>query len=101
LSVHHGPAQTAPFKRPSHVLIDPPYVGTSGYADEFEREAVVELALRARSQGATVGVCEHEPVAELVAEGFEAVRLSEQSVSFGVRSASRSTSEILTVWRAK
>lgn len=100
LTVHHGPAQTADFGvQPTHVLIDPPYAETSGYNDVFERGQVVELALRERARGATVGVCEHGPIPELVAEGFEAVALAEQSVSFGVRSASRSTTEVLTLWR--
>lgn len=52
------------------VTIDPPYRGATGYALDLERPSVVGVALRWAACGAAVLVCEAEPVAELVAQGW-------------------------------
>lgn len=44
------------------VYMDPPYVGTTGYAHDIPREQVVEVARRWSDAGATVCVSEAEPL---------------------------------------
>ena len=44
------------------VYIDPPYEGTSGYAHDLPRAAVLDLAQRAHDLGARVAVSEAVPV---------------------------------------
>ena len=64
-----------PDKR-TFVLFDPPYRDTTRYPDgDLPRERVVELALKWRAAGATVCVCEAEPLMELVDHGFQVVRI--------------------------
>jgi hypothetical protein len=55
--------------------MDPPYVGTTGYGHDLPRSEVVALARRWAAAGATVAISEAEPIADLVAEGWHAVRI--------------------------
>ena len=57
-------------------LIDPPYVQTTGYGHELPRAEVVRLARLWADAGAFVGVCEQEPIPELVGEGWHAVDIT-------------------------
>jgi hypothetical protein len=54
---------------------DPPYVGTTGYGHDLPRSEVVALARRWADAGATVAISEAEPIADLTAEGWHAVRV--------------------------
>lgn len=54
------------------ILLDPPYEGATRYEHTCEREEVVRLALEFAALGATVGICEAEPIAELIALGWTA-----------------------------
>ncbi len=55
--------------------IDAPYVGTTGYGHDLPRSEVVALARRWSAAGAMVAISEAEPIADLVAEGWHAVRI--------------------------
>jgi hypothetical protein len=55
--------------------MDPPYVGTTGYGHDLPRSEVVALARRWAAAGATVAISEAEPIADLTAEGWHAVRI--------------------------
>jgi len=55
--------------------MDPPYVGTTGYGHDIPRSEVVALARRWADAGATVAISEAEPIADLTAEGWHAVRV--------------------------
>ena len=55
--------------------IDAPYVGTTGYGHDLPRADVVALARRWAAAGATVAISEAEPIADLTAEGWPAVRV--------------------------
>jgi hypothetical protein len=55
--------------------MDPPYVGTTGYGHDLPRSEVVALARRWSAAGAMVAISEAEPIADLVAEGWHAVRI--------------------------
>jgi len=55
--------------------MDPPYVGTTGYGHDLPRSEVVALARRWSAAGATVAISEAEPIADLTAEGWHAVRV--------------------------
>jgi hypothetical protein len=55
--------------------MDPPYVGTTGYGHDLPRSEVVALARRWAAAGAMVAISEAEPIADLVAEGWHAVRI--------------------------
>jgi hypothetical protein len=55
--------------------MDPPYVGTTGYGHDLPRSEVVTLARRWAAAGAMVAISEAEPIADLVAEGWHAVRI--------------------------
>ena len=56
--------------------MDPPYVGTTGYAHDLGREAVVEIARRWDAAGAVVAISEAEPIGALVADGWHAVEIT-------------------------
>lgn len=86
---------------PTHVLIDPPYQGTSGYQAKLARSEVIDLARSWAASGAIVGVCEHEPIEELVAEGWIPMEIGAQPVAFGPRTACVRKSEWLTVKRPR
>ena len=58
----------------SIVYIDPPYVGTTGYAHDLPREQVVELARAWAEAGALVMISEAEPVAGL--DGWHVVEIT-------------------------
>jgi len=55
--------------------MDPPYVNTTGYGHDLPRADVVALARRWAAAGATVAISEAEPIADLTAEGWHAVRV--------------------------
>jgi hypothetical protein len=55
--------------------MDPPYVGATGYGHDLPRSEVVALARRWSAAGAMVAISEAEPIADLVAEGWHAVRI--------------------------
>jgi len=60
----------------SVVVIDPPYVGTTGYGHDLPREAVVEMARTWKAAGALVCICEQEPLPALMAEGWHALDIT-------------------------
>jgi hypothetical protein len=55
--------------------MDPPYVGTTGYGHDLPRSEVVALARRWAAAGAMVAISEAQPIGDLVAEGWHAVRI--------------------------
>ena len=57
------------------VYIDPPYVNTTGYAHTFPRSEWVPIVRRWKEAGAMVVVSEAEPIPELMADGWHAVRI--------------------------
>ena len=81
------------------VYIDPSYVGTTGYASDLPRADVVALARRWAAAGATVCISEAEPIPELVAEGWHAVRIDGERVG-QKRTFSKQQAEWLTLNRA-
>lgn len=56
-------------------VLDPPYVGATGYECACPRSEVVAMSLELSGAGAEVAVCEAEPVAELVAAGWHALQM--------------------------
>ena len=76
--------------------MDPPYVATSGYAHDLPRAEVVALARRWAAAGAIVAISEAEPIPELVAEGWHAVRIDAERVG-QKRTFSRQQAEWLTL----
>jgi hypothetical protein len=100
LSVSASDARSnrCPGGKPTHVLIDPPYKGTGGYAHSLSRADVVDLALFWRGEGCVVAVCEHVEIDELISVGFKSFPVESNAVGFGPRTASRSKSEMITVW---
>jgi len=72
----YAEAREVPVQGGAVVYVDPPYVGTSGYAHDLPRAEVVQLALRWAAAGSTVVVAEAEPVPELVAAGWHAQELT-------------------------
>jgi hypothetical protein len=83
--------------------MDPPYVGTTGYAADLPRADVVGLARRWSDAGAWVVISEAEPIADLVADGWHAVEITAGRVG-QKRTFSRQQREWLTmsrepVWR--
>jgi len=80
----HDDATTAPIPDPlpegTLVFIDPPYVGTTGYAHDLDRPAVVRLAQRWAAAGARVMISEAVPIDALVACGWHAVEVSAMRV---------------------
>ena len=83
----------------SWVYIDPPYVGTTGYAHDLPRAQVVRLARLWRDAGAHVAISEAEPIADLVAEGWHAHELTGERVG-QKRTFSKQQREWLTMTRA-
>lgn len=83
----------------SWVYIDPPYVGTTGYAHDLPRDEVVRLARLWRDAGAHVAISEAEPIAELVADGWHAHELTTERVGHK-RTFSKQQREWLTMTRA-
>jgi hypothetical protein len=59
------------------VYMDPPYVGTTGYAADLPRADVVALARRWAAAGALVAISEAEPIPELIAEGWWQVEITD------------------------
>ena len=57
------------------VYIDPPYENTTGYAHAFPRSEWVPIVRRWQDAGAMVVVSEAEPIPELMADGWHAVRI--------------------------
>ncbi len=80
----HDDATTAPIPDPlpdgTLVFIDPPYVGTTGYAHDLDRPAVVRLAQQWAAAGARVMISEAVPIDALVACGWHAVEVSAMRV---------------------
>jgi len=58
------------------VYIDPPYVGTTGYAHAFPRSEWLPIVRRWAEAGALVCVSEAEPIPDLMAEGWHAVEIT-------------------------
>ena len=81
------------------VFIDPPYVNTTGYAHDLPRAEVVTLARRWAAAGATVAISEAEPIPELVAEGWHAVRIDAERVG-QKRTFSKQQAEWVTLSQA-
>jgi hypothetical protein len=79
--------------------MDPPYVGTTGYASDLPRAEVVALARRWAAAGAVVCISEAEAIPDLVAEGWHAVRIDGERVGQR-RMFSRQQAEWLTLNRA-
>jgi hypothetical protein len=76
--------------------MDPPYLNTTGYASDLPRADVVALARRWAAAGATVCISEAEPIPELVAEGWHAVRIDGERVG-ARRTFSKQQAEWLTL----
>lgn len=72
----YADAREVPVQGGAVVYVDPPYVGTNGYAHDLPRTEVVELALRWAAAGSTVVVAEAEALPELVAAGWHAQELT-------------------------
>lgn len=99
------PATIAPDAREVHppalppgtvCYMDPPYVGTTGYASDLPRSEVVTLARRWQAAGARVCISEAEPIPELVADGWHAVRIDGERQG-QKRTFSRQQAEWLTL----
>ncbi len=99
------PATIAPDARDVHppalppgtvCYMDPPYVGTTGYAADLPRSEVVTLARRWQAAGARVCISEAEPIPELVADGWHAVRIDGERQG-QKRTFSRQQAEWLTL----
>lgn len=56
--------------------IDPPYLGTTGYAHALPRSEWLPVVRRWRDAGALVVVSEAEPIPDLMAEGWHAVEIT-------------------------
>ncbi len=80
----------------THVYIDPPYVGTTGYEAQMDRDAVLMLARRWASSGAVVAVSEGEP---LPIDGWHAVDVSALGAKGHARTFTKSRQEWITVNR--
>jgi len=76
--------------------IDPPYVGTTGYASDLPRSEVVALARRWHAAGAVVCISEAEAIPELVSDGWHAVRIDGERVG-AKRAFSKQQAEWLTL----
>lgn len=55
--------------------MDPPYLNTTGYQHDLGRPEVIQLAERWQAAGAQVCISEAEPIPELMAQGWHAVRI--------------------------
>ena len=102
------PATIAPDARDVHppalppgtvCYMDPPYVGTTGYASDLPRSEVVTLARRWQAAGARVCISEAEPIPELTADGWHAVRIDGERQG-QKRTFSRQQAEWLTLSEA-
>jgi hypothetical protein len=80
------------------VYADPPYMGTTGYGHDLPRSEVVALARRWSAAGAMVAISEAEPIADLVAEGWHAVRIDGERMG-QKRTFSKQQAEWLTLSR--
>ena len=60
----------------SVAFIDPPYVGTTGYAHDLGRVEVLEIARKWEAAGAVVCISEAEPIGALVHEGWHAIEIT-------------------------
>jgi len=60
------------------VYIDPPYLNTTGYAHDFPRSEWLPLVRAWKASGATVCISEAEPIADLIAEGWHAVEITNE-----------------------
>jgi hypothetical protein len=78
--------------------MDPPYLGTTPYAADLPRADVVALARRWAAARAVVCISEAEPIPELVAEGWHAVRIDGERVG-QKRTFSKQQAEWLTLNR--
>jgi hypothetical protein len=78
--------------------MDPPYVGTTGYGHDLPRSEVVALARRWAAAGAMVAISEAEPIADLTAEGWRAVRIDGERMG-QKRTFSKQQAEWLTLSR--
>lgn len=110
LSVDHAalptlPATIAPDAREVHppalppgtiAYLDGPYQGTTPYAHDLPRAEQVTLARRWHAAGARVCISEAEPIPELVAEGWHAVRIDGERLG-QARTFSRQKAEWLTL----
>lgn len=80
----HDDATTAPIPDPlpagTIVYMDPPYVGTTGYAHDLDRPAVVRLAQQWAAAGARVMISEAVPIEALVSCGWHAVEITAMRV---------------------
>lgn len=97
----HPDARTldAPALPPGTVCyMDPPYVNTTGYAHDLPRAEVVTIARRWAAAGATVAISEAEPIPELVAAGWRAVRIDGERVG-QKRTFSKQQAEWVTLSR--
>lgn len=75
------------------VMIDPPYSQTAGYeAGDLPRSDVLALADRWHDAGATVAICEHDPI-----PGWKSVDLTEHRAGPGTRTKSKRVTEWLSV----
>ena len=81
------------------VYIDPPYLGTTGYAHAFPRSEWLPVVRRWAEAGALVVVSEAEPIPELVAEGWHAVEITGERKG-QKRTFSKQQREWLTMSRA-
>ncbi len=81
------------------VYMDPPYQNTTGYAHDLPRAEVVTLARRWAAVGATVAISEAEPIPELTADGWHAVRIDGERVG-QKRTFSKQQAEWVTLNRA-
>ena len=99
------PATIAPDARDLHppalppgtiAYLDPPYLGTTGYASDLPRSEVVTLARRWHAAGAVVCVSEAEAIPDLVADGWYAVRIDGERVG-QKRTFSKQQAEYLTL----
>ena len=79
--------------------MDPPYVGTTGYASDLPRSEVVTLARRWHAAGARVCISEAEPIPELVSDGWHTVRIDGERQG-QKRTFSRQQAEWLTLSEA-
>ena len=78
------------------VIIDPPYVNTTPYGHDLPRAEVVRVARAWREAGARVGVCEQEPIADLVGDGWAFVDIADLRVG-QKRTFSKQQREVVTL----
>jgi hypothetical protein len=81
------------------VYIDPPYLGTTGYAHAFPRSEWLPVVRRWAEAGALVVVSEAEPIPDLIAEGWHTVDITGERKG-QKRTFSKQQREWLTISRA-